>query len=392
MKHNIFLYGAAALLLFSSCQKQPKADNVIFLIGDGMGLGAVSSLIVSESEPTAFELAPVVGLSETGSANSYVTDSPAGGTALATGTRTLNGYLGLDPNDQQLESILKKAQTLGKKTGIVVNTVLTEATPASFYGGVTSRSQSQKLAEQFVESGVDVAIGGGIEPFIYRADSLDLTEALINKGYDVYLDWPNTVLTESQKFVSFLPSSNIHRRNKRDDIEAGAAETDEVCIAAKMAAEHNLDDGSIPPLDPSTYLTKAVEKAISVLEKSKNGYFLMIESAIIDGYGHNNDSEGMIEEMKEYDQTLRFLAEYAATHPGTLVVTTADHETGGVSIPYQDHEVNKEEGAVSLAFSTKGHSGALVPIFAFGTCAEKFGRVMKNCEVPGEIWDAMNGK
>ena len=147
MNHKILsVLALAALLMGTGCQKQEKATNVIFLIGDGMGMGAVSSLIVSEDQPTAFELAPVVGLSETGSANSYVTDSPAGGTALATGTRTLNGYLGLDPDDQQLESILKKAQTLGKKTGIVVNTVLTEATPAAFYAGVTSRNQSEKIA------------------------------------------------------------------------------------------------------------------------------------------------------------------------------------------------------------------------------------------------------
>lgn len=390
--YRIFLAVAASAVLCASCDKKPQANNVIFLIGDGMGMGAVSSLIVSESEPTAFEMSPVIGFSETASANSYVTDSPAGGTALATGTRTRNGYLGVDPDGNQLESVLKKAQKIGKKTGIVVNTVLTEATPGAFYAGVKSRSESQKIAEQFVDSGVDVAIGGGLDPFIYRADSLDLTEALIEKGYDVYLDWPNTKLTESKKFVSFLPSSNIHRRNKRSDVEAGAAETDEVCLAARMAADHNLDDGSVPPIDPKKYLTEAVAKAISALEGSQDGFFLMIESAIIDGYGHNNDSEGMVEEMQEYNETLSFLVEYAASHPGTLVVTTADHETGGTGITYRDHEVNVEEGPVSLNFSTKGHTGTLVPIFAYGTCAEKFGRIMKNYEVPGEIWAAMNGE
>ena len=114
-----------------------------------------------------------------------MTDSPAGGTALATGTRTRNGYLGVDPDGNQLTSVLRKAQEMGKRTGIVVNTTLTEATPAAFYAGVTSRRHTYEIAKQFTESGVDVAIGAGLDHFINRPDSLDLTATLINKGYDV---------------------------------------------------------------------------------------------------------------------------------------------------------------------------------------------------------------
>lgn len=390
MKTKFFVLVTFAALLTCGCKE--KAQNVIFLIGDGMGVGDVSALVLSEEDATAFEMSPVIGFSETGSADNFVTDSPAGGTALATGTRTKNGYLGLGPNDEQLESVMKKAQQLGKKTGIVVNTVLTEATPGAFYAGVTSRSQSQTIALQFVDSGVDVAIGSGLDPFIHRDDSLDLTKALIDKGYDVYLDWPQVKLTNSKKYVGILPWDSIHRRNKKKDVTAGAAEGDDVCIAAKLAAEHSIDDGSVPPIDPTKYLREAVEKAISSLEGSKNGFFLMIESAIIDGYGHNNDSEGMIEEMKEYDQTLKYLVEYTKSHPGTLLVTTADHETGGVYVKYQKHDINFERDTIHLGFSTKGHSGTLVPIFAYGTCAGKFGKIMKNCQVPEEIFAAMKGE
>ena len=128
MKKNILASLAALTLLCSSTIVYAKPTNVIYLIGDGMGFGAVSSLLLTSDELTGFEMAPVIGLNETGSANNYVTDSPAGGTALATGTRTCNGFLGVGPDSVQLESILKKAQKMGKKTGIVVNTTLTEAT------------------------------------------------------------------------------------------------------------------------------------------------------------------------------------------------------------------------------------------------------------------------
>ena len=134
MKKTSFAYLLLALFACVSCstEKVPVVKNVIYLIGDGMGPGAVSTLLLSDDEVTGFEKAPVIGLSETCSANNYVTDSPAGGTALATGVRTKNGYLGVDVNGVPLESILKKAQKMGKKTGIVVNTTLTEATQVLF--------------------------------------------------------------------------------------------------------------------------------------------------------------------------------------------------------------------------------------------------------------------
>ena len=128
-KINVISIMILAAVLAVSCnnkvEEKPQAKNVIYLIGDGMGMGAVTSLLLSEDEVTGFEMTSVIGLSETSSANNHVTDSPAGGTALATGTRTKNGYLGVDADGQQLTSILRKAQAMGKSTGIVVNTTLT---------------------------------------------------------------------------------------------------------------------------------------------------------------------------------------------------------------------------------------------------------------------------
>lgn len=370
-------------LAITGCNNEPKVKNVIYLIGDGMGFGAVTTLLLTEDEPTGFEEAPVIGLSETCSANNYVTDSAAGGTALATGTRTNNGYVGADPDGNQLTSVLRKAQTYGMKTGIVVNTTLTEATPGAFYAGVTSRKMVYDIAKQFTESEVDVAIGGGLDHFIARPDSLDLTATLIEKGYDVYLNWETVLNTESDKFVGILPLYDLHRREENNGT-ASAAEGQEVCLAAQMAAI-NEDVNATHLSEPTVYLEKATVKALDVLSRNnEEGFFLMIESAIIDGYGHNNDSDGMIVEMQEFGRTLNAMIDYVNNHPETLLVVTADHETGGTGVYYNGH-TPANEGPLRLKFSTSGHTGTVVPIFAYGAGAENFAGVMKNTDIPGKI-------
>ena len=375
-----------SLLLASvvvSCEKQPKVKNVIFLIGDGMGMGAVSSLVLSEEAPTGFELATVIGLSETASANNHVSDSPAGGTALATGVRTVNGHTGVDPEGRQLTSILYKAQAMGKKTGIVVNTTLTESTPAAFYGGVTSRKMTYELAEQLTESKVDLAIGAGLNHFVGRPDSLDLTATFIEKGYDVYLNWSAVLNTRSDKFIGILPLADVHRREEKT-IEAGAADGQEVCLAARLAAQSEEVD-TTQLSEPTLYLEKATAKALDVLSRNnKNGFFLMVESAIIDGYGHNNDTEGLVEEMREFDRTLSMLISYVEENPGTLLVVTGDHETGGVAVSYNEFP-QYSSAPVKLRYTTKGHSGTLVPVFAYGAGAENFAGIMKNKDIPNKI-------
>ena len=384
-KTALFSVAMLALIMVTSCcnNSQPKVKNVIYLIGDGMGFGAVSSLLLSEDEATGFEYASVIGLSETCSADNYVTDSAAGGTALATGTRTNNGYVGADPQGNQLTSVLRKAQTLGKKTGIVVNTTLTEATPGAFYAGVTSRKKVFDIAKQFTESEVDVAIGGGLDHFIARPDSLDLTATLIEKGYDVYLNWETVLKTDSDKFVGILPLYDLHRREENNGT-ASAAEGQEVCLAAQMAAI-NEETSTTHLSEPTVYLEKATAKALDVLSRNnKDGFFLMIESAIIDGYGHNNDSDGMIVEMKEFNCTLLKMIEYVNNNPETLLVVTADHETGGTGVYYNGHKPGNE-GPLKLNFSTSGHTGTVVPIFAYGAGAENFAGLMKNTDIPKKI-------
>lgn len=377
--------------VINSCTYDRSKDvkNVIYLIGDGMGFGAVSTALLTHDQVTGFEMAHAVGFQETSSADNHVTDSPAGGTALATGKRTLNGYLGLDPDGNQLTSILKKAQAMGKRTGIVVNTTLTEATPAAFYAGVKSRSEGYKIAEQFVESGVDVAIGSGLSVFNDRPDSVDLIWALKKKQYEVYFDWKHIVNPSANKFVAILPMSQVHRRNQ-PQVARSAENGAFLGYSSRLASEGTTYAGDKTDIsNPREYLSVASLSALETLEKgAKNGFFLMIESAIIDGYGHNNDSDGMKLEMYDFNNTLMLLIDYVHNHPNTLLVVTADHETGGTGIAYKHHEVGKKE-KVSLNFSTKGHTGTVVPVFAYGPGAECFAGIMKNTDIPKKIESLM---
>ena len=141
--------------------------------------------------------------------------------------------------------------------------------------------------------------------------------------------------------------------------------------------------------EPTLYLEKATAKALEVLSRdNKDGFFLMIESAIIDGYGHNNDGEGMVVEMKEFNRTLQKMIDYVNQHPETLLVVTADHETGGTGIYYNGNTPGNE-GPLRLKFSTSGHTGTVVPIFAYGAGAENFAGVMKNIDIPKKIEELM---
>jgi alkaline phosphatase len=387
---NRFFSTLVLLMMVQAVSAAKKPKYIFYFIGDGMGLSPVlvaetynQTVLGNKENPLLMLQFPVASVATSYSASHTITDSAAGGTALATGTRTNNGYVGADPDGNQLTSVLRKAQTLGKKTAIVVNTTLTEATPGAFYGGVTSRKMVYDIAKQFTESGVDLAIGGGLDHFIGRPDSLDLTATLIEKGYDVYLNWETVLKTDSDKFVGILPLYDLHRREENNGT-ASAAEGQEVCLAAQLAAM-NEDANATHLSEPTVYLEKATAKALEVLSRNnKDGFFLMIESAIIDGYGHNNDSDGMIVEMKEFNCTLRQMIAYVNEHPETLLVVTADHETGGTGVYYNGHTPGNE-GPIKLNFSTSGHTGTVVPIFAYGAGAENFAGIMKNTDIPKKI-------
>ena len=329
----------------ASSQKQITPRNIIYLIGDGMGYGQLSTLIMEnavnkeEYEPSQVNRIKHMGISTTYSADNKVTDSAAGGTALATGEKANNGTLGLNPQGDTLTSVLVEAAEMGKSTGIIVNTSILDATPAAFYAHVPERKLWDDIALQLSRHTFDILMGDGLMYFNDREDSLDLIQVFHNKGYAFSDSW-------------------------------------------EEARDLDMEDKMLVLTNFKYLLPQAVEKALEWLDQkdNPNGFFLMIEQARIDGKGHNNEIQGLIFEMDVMDQVMKIVLDYADTHPETLVVITADHETGGANIGYDGRPF----------FSTKGHTGSVVPVFAYGSGAECFTGLMDNIDIPARLRQLMS--
>lgn len=340
-----------ALIGVNRIDTTPKVKNIIFMIGDGMGIAQVSATqIAQDYEPLALERAEYVGLQKTYSANSRVTDSAAAGTALSTGHKTNNGMIGMTPDSLPQTNILELFEQAGKPTGIVVTYPVTNATPAAFVAHVPNRHMEDEIATYYIENEVDVIFGGGSSRFNQRADSVDLFEALGAKNYTI------------AKGLSEL--AEVHSGNA-------------IMLPTEGSMSSRLDGRD-------EYLPEATAKALEILTNnaSDDGFFLMVESSMIDGYGHQNNVEGIIKETKDFDNAIKVAFDYADNHPGTLVVVTADHSTGGLTIVNGNRRFDLNDHQADYAFTTGGHTGEMVPIFAYGTGAENFTGVLENIDLP----------
>lgn len=333
--------------------EEPRVERIIYMIGDGMGVAHISAAqIAQDYEPLAMERAEYVGLCKTYSANSRITDSAAAGTALATGYKTNNGMIGVTPDSLPHPSIRERAERAGMATGVVVTYPVTNATPAAFVAHVDYRHKEDEIATYYLSNELDVFMGGGSKRFDQRADSLDLFAALREKGYTIA-----TSLSEIEGIsggkVAVLPTED-----------------------------------SMPSMlsGRGDFLPEATAKALEILENNaksdRTGFFLMVEGSQIDGKAHGHDLEGMIAELKDFDAAVEVAFDYADNHPGTLVVVTADHETGGLTIVNGNRRFDIKDHQVDYAWTTGGHTGGMVPIFAYGTGAEHFSGVFDNTDLP----------
>lgn len=334
-----------------SLAAQPQVRNVIFMIGDGMGINQIYAGMTANGGSLNVEQCPVTGFSKSYSANKYITDSAAGGTALATGTKTNNNMVGLAPDSTTvLHSSLYYAAQNGKATGIVVTCPLTHATPASFYAHQVSRHMYEEIALDLLKADIDVMIGGGRKHLEQRADGRNLSKQFADKGYDV-------VYTEAELFASDRPK-----------ILAPLADID-----MPIASERG------------DYLPNAVEKAIETLSHDENGFFLMVEGSQIDYQCHNNNGDEMIREVRDFDNAIGKALDFARKDGHTLVVITADHETGALSIINGDFAT----GTVECKFNKTDHSGVPVPVFAFGPGAERFTGMQQNIDFRNKVLELM---
>lgn len=321
-----------------------EIKNLIFMIGDGMGLAQVSMLMIEHDyEPTAFNRAQNVALMSTYSANNRVTDSAAAGTALAGGRKTDNGTLGLTPDGLPVESMVVRAIRAGRPTGEVVTCALQHATPAAFYAHVEDRDDERAITECLVNSGIDLLYGGGAQ---------HVTEAqqkqLRREGYAIVSSIDEAEQTDRTKQFGLFADEHL-----------------------PSAVEGRGD-----------YLPRATHRALELLaaeaDRRDKGFVLMVEGSQIDWAGHANDSEALLAEMQDFDRAVAAAMDFADTHPGTLVVVTADHETGGLSIPSNEEDFKRSDSGVKYEFATGGHSGTLVPVYLYGAGAERINGVLDN--------------
>lgn len=332
--------------------KGKKPENIILVIGDGMGASHIFAGLTANKGRLFLENFKSVGFSKTQSSDNYITDSAAGGTALSSGIKTYNGAIGVDVNRNAVKTILEEAEENGLATGLLSTSAITHATPASFIAHQAARSSYEDIAADFLKTDVDVFIGGGLDHFTKRQDGRNLVEELKNNGYEVETEMKKVEKVKKGKLAGLVAGEHTGRISERGDM-----------------------------------LPVATETALNILDKNKNGFFLMIEGSQIDWGGHSGNTIHIVEEMLDLDITLGKVLEFAAKDKKTLVIVTADHETGGMALTGGDMSV----GSVKAEYPTGGHTAVMVPVFSYGPGADEFTGIMENTEIHAKMHKLLFG-
>ena len=356
---SIVLFIAASLFLACKPAAQvdsnvPKAKNVILLIGDGMGISQITAGNYSNGNTLNLEQFRHIGLHKTHSFSDLITDSAAGGTAFSIGKKTYNGAIGVDPDTVAHETILEQAEARGLATGLVATSTITHATPAAFIAHQPSRKMEQEIAADFLKTEIDLFIGGGLKNFIDRKDGRNLLEELESRNY---------LISDST-------------RQSLDQITPDPAKNFGYLTA--WGSPQKFSEGR-------NYLETASEMAIRFLDqRSEAGFFLMIEGSQIDWGGHDNDPKYIVDEMLEFDRVIKLAYEFAEQDGETLVIVTADHETGGLSVNY-----GSTMDTLVCGFTSGGHTAAFIPVFAFGPGSENFTGIYENTAIYDKMLEAL---
>ncbi|MCZ4294940.1 alkaline phosphatase [Vibrio sinaloensis] len=376
MKHltkPILVAVATSALSFNALSAEIK--NVILMIGDGMGPQQVGLLetyanqapnsIYKGNTTALYKLAQegVIGSSLTHPEDAIVVDSACSATMLATGIYTASEVIGVDSQGNHVETVLEQAKRVGKATGLVSDTRLTHATPAAFAAHQPHRSLENDIAVDMLETGVDVMLSGGLRHWIPKSTN--------DKG-DTY------------KALESLTQGDVYLKSKRKDERNLVAEAKDdgyqLAFNRKMLdkadgnkllglfAYSGMDDGiaysnskaSAERTQPS--LKEMTEKAINILSKDKDGFFLMVEGGQIDWAGHSNDAGTMLHEMIKFDEAVQSVYQWAQGRDDTLIIVTADHETGSFGFSYSSKDLPAPQKRSGEAFANRDYA----PNFNFG--------------------------
>lgn len=331
--------------------KRPK--NVILLIGDGMGLTQIySGYTANKGQLSLFNI-PTQGFSITKASDSYITDSAAGATAMATGHKTNNRFISVDTQGKPLELITQQLAKKNYKTAIISSGNITDATPAAFYAHQPERSLNEPIANDFLSNSSDILIGGGQKEFMSRKDGKDLAKTLIEKGYTFSDKFASLDTIKNNRFVVLEDAAVVSMKNGRGD-----------------------------------FLTKSFSKTVNTFSKTKNPFFIMAEGAQIDYGGHQTNVEYVVREMLDFDKLVGEAMAFVDQNPETLLIVTADHETGGLSLI----DGSIEKGYVHGSFSTNDHTAVPVPVFAYGPGSQNFSGVYQNTEIYSKIMELVSKK
>lgn len=336
----------------SSKPAEKKPTNIILMIGDGMGLTQISAAMYSNGNRLHLERMPITGLHKSYSSDKLVTDSAAGATAFSCGKKTYNGAIGVDADTVSCYTLLEEAEARNMPTGMVATSTIVHATPASFIAHQPYRKLYEAIAADFLATEIDYFVGGGKKYFDRREkDDRDLLAEFTAKGYQI-----SDYFQRDFDLIKPDPTKNFGYLTS--------------------------DDDPLPVSQGRDYLLGASKKGLSHLKARDqgNGFFMMIEGSQIDWGGHANKTDYIITELLDFDATVGAVLDFAEADGNTLVVITADHETGGFAI-----QPGSTTDSIIGAFTSDYHTATMIPVFAYGPGSKAFSGVYENTDIYHKI-------
>jgi alkaline phosphatase len=378
-----------------------SAKNVIFIQGDGMGIAHREFIRLAtkgHDGELAMDSLRYSGWTHTDpdDPEQAVTDSAAAATALASGVKTYNGAVGVDVDQRPVPTLLERARAMGKATGVVTTAQVTDASPAAFGAHVPDRADQSEIAQQFlVGSRPDVILGGG-EDWWYPAGN---PGAYPDTEEDQSKSTEGNLVERARRLGYDYVSTRAQLRASDSRKLLGLFANEEMFTAA--------NEGPEAAYEPVVPLPEMAGKALDVLSRDRDGFFLFLEEEGIDEMAHSNNAHLVLAAGQALDRTVALAKAFAARHPGTLILVDGDHETGGLAIENVDPADESGDGAsaedgpfpvagTDLQFTvdwTSGqHTGAATPLTAEGPGAERLGRVRQNTAVHDAVLAAMRGR
>jgi len=375
MKKNIIL-ALFFVISFNIYSQESESPNIILMIGDGMGLTQISSGMYSNNNSTAFENFQYVGLSKTHSYDNLVTDSAAAGTAMSSGEKTQNKVLGLDHKGNPIKSILSICQDKGYSTALVATSNILHATPAAFFANIDYRYNYEPIAVQMTKSGVNYFVGGGEKYFNSREDKRNLINEMTENGYEIVYNISDFEKSKSNYLGFFTAKDEPYYFYK--GVNYSYREYDE--------DDYNEDE----PLEDFTgresYLARSAKATLGKLDEMGKPFFIMIEGSQIDWGGHDNDQKYMVSQFLEFNDAIEVVLDFAKKDKNTIVVVTADHETGGAAIV----RGKLSNSSIKNRFATTNHTASMVPVFSYGPKAHLFKGIYENTEIFNKLLSIVN--